>query len=207
MVASQLKYHPRTSQENLLHRVPLLVEEIIERLERLSHSNTVECDKILQSFYDISSSSHHAEKHLDDEIEAAKLLIDEHEHFVFKIKDVVVLTQLLLDYLETLASPVISDNTLDQIINYVQKFEKGDNTGIFGEGIVGSTLLTVQDSDRRERMRAAETTEEVLASVHIQTTSRTSCEQVHYEAHDKSPRSEDEVQGLLQRKSDAWRSG
>lgn len=90
---------------------------MIYRLQKLASCNLISRDKILKSFYLVQDSDINLvwgdseEKELED----LKKEINSQENCVFKVNSVYILSQLLLDYLESISQPLISTETIEYL--------------------------------------------------------------------------------------------
>lgn len=90
---------------------------MICRLQKLASCNLISRDKILKSFYLVQDSDINLvwgdseEKELED----LKKEINSQENCVFKVNSVYILSQLLLDYLESISQPLISTETIEYL--------------------------------------------------------------------------------------------
>lgn len=101
--------------DNLLSRSPRVVTMILSHLKTLHVSNVVSKKKILASFYDLNDSElfdQHWGPNLETRLSAAKEAINKEEYLPSKESDVRILSQCLLDFLESLTTPAVSENTL-----------------------------------------------------------------------------------------------
>lgn len=90
---------------------------MICRLQKLASCNLISRDKILKSFYLVQDSDINLiwgdseEKELED----LKKEINSQENCVFRVNSVYILSQLLLDYLESISQPLISTETIEYL--------------------------------------------------------------------------------------------
>ena len=117
-------------------RTPEVVRLILTQLEMIKLSKVISTEKILASFYDLNNLENF-EKAWDDSYEktilATKKNIDDGEFKVSKETDTRVLCQILLDFLEHLLEPAISEITISQLSRLV-------NSGLSSHDILSDQL-------------------------------------------------------------------
>lgn len=102
---------------------------ILSRLEKLIKSNMVSAEKVLRSFFDLEQSKHFAAWTEEDERTLAILkdLINQNPSEFFKISDIRFITQLLLDYIESLKGPLVSKHTVNSLNEIVREVNGPSN--------------------------------------------------------------------------------
>lgn len=103
--------------DNLLSRSPRVVTMILSHLKTLHVSNVVSKKKVLASFFDLNDSElfeHSWGPNLEARLSAAKESINLEDYLPSKESDVRILSQCLLDFLESLSPPAVSEHTLSQ---------------------------------------------------------------------------------------------
>lgn len=83
----------------------------------------VSAEKVLRSFYDLEQPKYFAAWTDEEEKALAKLKdsINENSFEFYKISDIRFITQLLLDYLESLKGPLISKETVSSLTAIIKE--------------------------------------------------------------------------------------
>ena len=104
--------------DSLLSRSPKVVTMLLSHLKTLHISSVVTKKKILSSFYNLDDKQLFDspwDSTLELRLSLAKECFNKGEYQPSKESDIRILSQCLLDFLEGLASPALSQNTLDQM--------------------------------------------------------------------------------------------
>lgn len=104
--------------DEALRRTPDVVQQVLRRLEVLFESKTISAQKILASFYDLETLEYFDEpwssKH-EKSLASTKSIINKGEFDVSKQRDTRILCQTVLDFLEGMTDPAISETTVSRL--------------------------------------------------------------------------------------------
>ena len=116
-ITQQMLIRPILSNE-LDRRTPELIRSILKQLEMLKLSKLFSTEKILASFYDLDNSEFFESVWNETSEKRVAYLKSSINEGIFKVSqetDTRVLCQILLDYLENLTEPAISELTISHL--------------------------------------------------------------------------------------------
>lgn len=125
-------------------RVPQLVRLVLTQLEMLKLGRMFSTEKILSSFYNLDSHEYfeHSWDHIyESKLTSTKDKIDQHEFKVSNETDTRVLGQVMLDFLELLTEPAISELTISHLAKLTE-------SGVSSHDILNKQLDSDKISDR-----------------------------------------------------------
>lgn len=134
-------------------RIPKLLNLILTQLEVLKISRMYSTEKILASFHDLDNKDYFEHKwddFLETKLQQVKERVNKNEFKVSEETELRVLAQLVIDFLEGLSEPAISQVTINQLSKLTMSGMKSQEIlekQLMGETIsdrLGSAVRSVQ---------------------------------------------------------------
>ena len=141
----------RTIETNeFIRRTPEIVQIILDRFEVLFENNYLPAKKILTSFYDVDNVEYFEKPwgEIDDfTLGALKEIINADDFRVSRHTDTRILSQVLLDFLDNISGPAISEHTVDQLFSITV----GKNSN---DGLISDLLSNQKETEIKTKMHA-----------------------------------------------------